>query len=243
MPNAREVTQKKQHWTGFTIPSILGVGGAPMHVNQRLKIFQPKSAAGEKLWEKEHPLVKGRRRRVKTKVWKTIGVPACIFDPALILSFHRHLLISTSTYHHHEAKQWEFHFRPHPQLSFSSTLFFSCGSSLNFQQTTFQSEISVLASELQTKNYLQVIIILSFKCQQNSDPRQAFLTLVFLSDDFNCVRHCLCLLLPRSLGLVSAQHFNFRFLANVSNFKMHPYWPQLGPNRKKLYHLMLFCRS
>ena len=87
MPNAREVTQKKQHWTGFTIPSILGVGGAPMHVNQRLKIFQPKSAAGEKLWEKEHPLVKGRRRRVKTKVWKTIGVPACIFDPALILSF------------------------------------------------------------------------------------------------------------------------------------------------------------
>ena len=90
MPNAREVTQKKQHWTGFTIPSILGVGGAPMHVNQRLKMFQPKSAAGEKLWEEGHPfvpLVKGRRRRVKTKVWKTMGVPACIFDPALILSF------------------------------------------------------------------------------------------------------------------------------------------------------------
>ena len=87
---AREVTQKKQHWTGFTIPSILGVGGAPMHVNQRLKMFQPKSAAREKLWEEGHPfvpLVKGRRRRVKTKVWKTIGVPACIFDPALILSF------------------------------------------------------------------------------------------------------------------------------------------------------------
>ena len=117
---------------------------------------------------------------------------------------------STSTYHHHEAKQWEFHFRPHPQLSFSSTLFFSCGSSLNFQQTTFQSEISVLASELQTKNYLQVIIILSLKCHQNSDPRQAFLTYVFLSDDFNCVRHCLCLLLTRSLGQDSAQHFNFK---------------------------------
>ena len=67
-----------------------------MHVNQRLKMFQPKSAAGEKLWEEEHPfvpLVMGRRSRVKTKVWKTIGVPACIFDPPSYFHFHRHLLI------------------------------------------------------------------------------------------------------------------------------------------------------
>ena len=151
------------------------------------------------------------------------GSPCLHFRPRPHTFIFIAIFLSTSTYHHHEAKQWEFHFRPHPQLSFSSTLFFSCGSSLNFQQTTFQSEISVLASELQTKNYLQVIIILSLKCHQNSDPRQAFLIYVFLSDDFNCVRHCLCLLLTRSLGLDSAQHSNFRFLANVSKFKIYPY--------------------
>ena len=158
MPNAREVTQKKQHWTGFTIPSILGVGGAPMHVNQRLKMFQPKSAAGEKLWEEGHPfvpLVKGRRRRgSENKGLENNGSSSLHFRPRPHTFIFIAIFSSTSTYHHHEAKQWEFHFRPHPQLSFSSTLFFSCGSSLNFQQTTFQSKISILASKLQTKNYL-----------------------------------------------------------------------------------------
>ena len=46
-----------------------------------------------------------------------------------------------------------------------------------------------------------------------------FLTYVFLSDDFNCVRHCFCQLLTRSFGLDSAstnKSFNlyyFRLLA------------------------------
>ena len=122
------------------------------------------------------PFGQGEKEEGENKGLENNRSPSLHFRPRPHTFIFIAIFSSTSTYHHHEAKQWEFHFRPHPQLSFSSTLFFSCGSSLNFQQTTFQSEISVLASELQTKNYLQVIIILSLKCHQNSDPRQAFLT-------------------------------------------------------------------
>ena len=110
--------KKKQLWTGLTIPSILGVGGAPMHINQRLKMFQPKSAAGEKLWEEGHPfvpLVKGRRRRgSENKGLENNGSSSLHFRPRPHTFIFIAIFSSTSTYHHHEAKQWELHFRPPP---------------------------------------------------------------------------------------------------------------------------------